>query len=210
MKKKRPVYISKFNKTREYHSNLLMVTDAKDKWHYITIKSIPALLRGVTSTHNGDYYCCLNCFHSYRTAKKLNEHGDLCVKNNYCLIKMPEEDKRYITSTPGKNTLKNHFIIYADLECLLFPISTCDNTEDNSFTIKKNIHKPCGYSLLTSYAYDKSLNEHIFYRGKDCLRKFSETLKHDVNKIINIKQKPIDPFTEKEKTAHDNAKICFI
>ena len=46
-----------------------MITDAKDKWHFITRKSITALLRGVTSTYNGDYYC-LNCFLSYRTDKK--------------------------------------------------------------------------------------------------------------------------------------------
>ena len=205
----RPVYISKFNKTREHHANLLMITEGKDKWHYITIKSIPALLRGVTSAHNGDFYC-LNCFHSSRTAKKFNEHEELCVKNNFCLIKMPTDDKKYITSTPGKNTLKNLFIIYADFECLLYPISTCDNTSNNSFTIKKNIHKPCGYSLLTSYPYDKSLNEHVFYRGKDCLQKFSETLKCQVNKIINIKQKPMDLLTEQEKVLHNNAKIWFI
>ena len=205
----RPVYISKFNKTREHHANLLTITEGKDKWHYITIKSIPALLRSVTSAHNGDFYC-LNCFHSDRTAKKLNEHKELCVKNNFCLIKMPAEDKTYVTSSPGKNTLKNPFIIYADFECLLYPISTCDNTSNNSFTIKKNIHKPCGYSLLTSYPYDKSLNEHVFYRGKDCLQKFSQTLKYQVNKIINIKQKPMDLLTEQEKVLHNNAKICFI
>ena len=54
---------------------------------------------------------------------------------------------------------------------------TCDNTPDNSFTIKKNLHIPCGYSLLTSYACDKRLNEHFFYRGKDCLPKYFKTLK---------------------------------
>ena len=53
-------------------------------------------------------------------------------------------------------------------------MSTCDNTPDNSFTIKKNVHMPCGYSMLTSYAYDNTLNEHVFYRGKDCLSKFSK------------------------------------
>ena len=88
---------------------------------------------------------------------------------------MSTEKNKYITSTPGKNTLKNPFIIYADLECLFYPISTCDNTEDNSFTIRKNKHKPSGYSLLTSYAYyDNSLNEHIFYRGNDCMSRFSQ------------------------------------
>ena len=123
---------------------------------------------------------------------------------------MPTEKNKYITSTPGKNTLKNPLIIYADLECLLYPVSTCDNTEDNYFTIRKNKHKPSGYSLLTSYAYDNSLNEHIFYRGKDCISRFSETLKRQVNKITDIKQKPMDPFTEQEKILHENAKICFI
>ena len=48
---------------------------------------------------------------------------------------MPEEKNKFISSTSGKNTLKNPFIIYADFECILRPISTCDNTPDNSFTI---------------------------------------------------------------------------
>ena len=178
-------YISKFNKTREHHANLLMITDGTDKWHYIAIKRIPALLRGVSSTHDGDPYC-LNCFHSYRTEEKLKAHEELCINNNFALIKMPTEDKKYISSTPGKNALKNPFIIYADLECLLYPISTCDNTPNNSFTIKKSLHIPCGFSMLTSYAYDKSLNEHFCHRGKDCLSKFSKTLEAQLNKIINI------------------------
>ena len=121
-----------------------------------------------------------------------------------------EKKKKYVSSSPGKNALKNPFIIYADLECLLYPISTCDNTPNNSFTLKKNADKPCGYSVLTLCAYDKSLGEHVFYCGKDCLSKFSQTLKAQVNKIINIEQKPMDPLTEQEKMLHANANICFI
>ena len=78
-------------------------------------------------------------------------------------------------------------------------LSTCDNTEENSFTIKKNIHRPSGFSMLTSYAYNKSLNKPICYRGKDCLTKFSKALKDEVNKIISIKQKPMDPLIDQEK-----------
>ena len=67
----RPVFISKNNKTCKYHANLLMISNEKGTiWHYTAIKSIPALLHGITSKHNGDYYC-LNCFRSYRTAKNL-------------------------------------------------------------------------------------------------------------------------------------------
>ena len=67
-----------------------MITEVKDIWHYTAIKSIPALLRGVSSTHNGDYYC-LNSFHSYRTEEKPKAHEELCINNDFALIKMPTE-----------------------------------------------------------------------------------------------------------------------
>ena len=46
-----------------------MITDNKNNWHYLAVKSISGLLRGLTSNHNEDFYY-LNCFHSYRTKKK--------------------------------------------------------------------------------------------------------------------------------------------
>ena len=65
---------------------------------------------------------------------------------------MPTKDKKYISSTPAKNTLKNPFIIYAYVECLLYPLITYDNTEENSFTIKKNVHSVavihCSHHML--------------------------------------------------------------
>ena len=45
-----------------------MITDGK-KWHYLTVKGLFALLKGMSSNHVGDFYC-LNCFHWYRTEKK--------------------------------------------------------------------------------------------------------------------------------------------
>ena len=50
----------------------------------------------------------------------------------------------------------------------------------------------------------------FFYCGKDCLSKFCKTLKAQVNKIIHVLQKLIDPLTEQEKVLHANANICFI
>ena len=49
-----------------------MITD-REKWHYLTVKNLPELLRGITSTHKEDFYC-LNCFCSYRTRNKLKAH----------------------------------------------------------------------------------------------------------------------------------------
>ena len=65
----RLAYISKYNNNRDDQVILLMITDNK-KWHYLAVKSISKLLRGITSNHVGDFYC-LNCFHSYTTEKNL-------------------------------------------------------------------------------------------------------------------------------------------
>ena len=50
-----------------------MITDKKNRWHYLTVKRLSALFRGITSSNNVDFYC-LNCFHSYRTLNKLKKH----------------------------------------------------------------------------------------------------------------------------------------
>ena len=47
-----------------------MISNGKN-WHYLAVKSLSRLLRGISSNHNSDYYC-LNCFHSYRTENKLH------------------------------------------------------------------------------------------------------------------------------------------
>ena len=65
----RHAYISKYNSDREDQVILLRITDGK-KWHYLAVKKLSALLRGITSKHNGGSYC-INRFHSYSTKEKL-------------------------------------------------------------------------------------------------------------------------------------------
>ena len=61
-----PAYTSEYSYRRKKQDILLMITDDCNRWHYLAVKSLPPLLRGITSNHHGDFYC-LNCFHSYRT-----------------------------------------------------------------------------------------------------------------------------------------------
>ena len=65
----RPAYLSKYNHKRNNQVILLMITDSDNNSHYLTVKSISGLLRGITSNHDGDFYCLI-CFHSYTTKKK--------------------------------------------------------------------------------------------------------------------------------------------
>ena len=72
--KMRLAYKSKhnFNFKRKNQVILLMITGGK-KWHYLAVKRLSALLRGITSNHNGDFYF-LKCFHSYSAKSKLKKH----------------------------------------------------------------------------------------------------------------------------------------
>ena len=72
-----------------------MITDETNNWHYLAVKSISELLRGITSNHNGDFYC-LNCFHSYTTENKLRKHERICNDHVFCYLEMPNEDNKIL------------------------------------------------------------------------------------------------------------------
>ena len=67
-----------------------MITYDNENWHYLAVKSLSELLRGITSNHHGEFYC-LNCLHSYRRKEKLKKHEKVCKDHDYCHIKMPNE-----------------------------------------------------------------------------------------------------------------------
>ena len=72
---------------------------------------------------------------------------------------MSNANNDILESKPGKKSLKHSFIIYADLECLLLKMNICNNNPNKSYTTAKKLHKPSGYSLLTSCSFDKLKNE---------------------------------------------------
>ena len=62
-----------------------MITDG-EKWHYLAIKCLSALFRGIISNKNGDFFC-LNCFHLCRTKEKLQRHEKVCNNLDFFLCK---------------------------------------------------------------------------------------------------------------------------
>ena len=43
-----PAYTSRYNYKRKKQVILLIITDNDNRWHYLTVKSLPALFRGIT------------------------------------------------------------------------------------------------------------------------------------------------------------------
>ena len=207
-KKIQVAYKSKHNLARKKQVILLMISN-DENWHYLVVKSLPGLLKGITSNNKEDFYC-LNCFHSYRTKNKLEEHKKICENHDYCHVEMPNEDDKIIKYNQGEKSIKLPFIIYADLECLLEKISTCHNNPEESSTTKMNKHTPSGYSLFTHCSFDKTKNKLDYYRGKDCMKKFCKDLREHATKIINYEKKKMVPLTIKEEIDHNKQKICYI
>ena len=201
-------YKSKHNLTCDKQVILLMITDG-EKWHYLTVKILKGLFRGITSSHKEDFYC-LNCFRSYRTRNKLEVHEKICENHDYCNVDMPAKDNNIIKYNQGEKSIKLPFVVYADLECLLKKLSTCQNNPNESSTTEINKHTPSGYSLFTLCSFDKTKNKLDYYGGKDCMKKFCKYLREHSIKIINYEKKKMIPLTTEEKIHYNEQEICYI
>ena len=146
-------YKSKNNLTQKRQIILLMISDGP-KWHYLVVKNLSRLLRGITSNHKEDFYC-LNCFHSYRTEHKLEAHKKICENHDYGHVGMATKNDNIIKYNHGEKSMKLPFVIYADLKCLLEKMSTCINNPNESSTTKMNKHTPSGYSIFTHCSFNK-------------------------------------------------------
>ena len=83
-KKIYPAYVLKHNSNIEKQVILLMFPNG-EKWDYLAIKKLSALLRGIASKYNG-YFYCPNCLQSFRTKNKLESHKRICKNKYFCNV----------------------------------------------------------------------------------------------------------------------------
>ena len=67
---------------------------------------------------------------------------------------MPTKGNNTIKYNHGKKSIKMPFTVYADLECLLEKMSTCQNDPNKSSTTKINKHTPSSYSIFTHCSFN--------------------------------------------------------
>ena len=153
-------YKSRYNLTREKQVILLIISNGED-WYYLVVKNLAGLLKGITSNHKEDFNC-LNCFCAYSSKNKLEPHKKICENHDYCHVEMPTKDNNIIKYNQGEKSIKLPFVVYADLECLLEKMSTCQNNPNESSTTEINKHTPSGYLLFTHCLFDKTKNK-LYY-----------------------------------------------
>ena len=77
-------------------------------------KKLSALLRRITSKHDGDFYC-LNCFHSFQTENQHKSHEKVCKNKDVCGIAMPSEKGNLINTWIQIKSIHYLCWFYADL-----------------------------------------------------------------------------------------------
>ena len=167
-----------------------------EKWHYLTSRSLIALLEGITSKYKGDSYC-LNCFHLYRTKEALEKRMKVCEDKDYCDIGIPKKGES-LKYHPGVKSMRAPYVIFADIESLLRKMDTCANDSSKSSTTQLNKHEMCGSSLVTHCLFDKKINAIDYYGGKGCLKKFCQDLKKQVKSIVAFEIKEMPQLTQDE------------
>ena len=80
------------------------------------------------------------------------------------------EDNKILKYNHREKSLKAPAIIYADLECLLEKMHSCQNNLQKSHTEKNTKHMPSGYSLFRNYSLDATKNKHDCYKGEDYVK----------------------------------------
>ena len=86
-------------------------------------------------------------------------------------------------------------MVYADLECLLEKIHSCQNNPEKSFAEKKTRHTPSGYSLFTNFSFDAAKSKLVWKR---LYGKFCKDLRGHAVKIISYEKKEIILLTNEE------------
>ena len=124
----------------------------------------------------------LHCLYSFRTKNKLESHK-VCENKDFCNVIMPSEGTKILEFNQYQKSDEVPFIIYADLQCMLEKIGGCKNNLENSSTTKVSEHIPLGFLMSTIFLFISMESKYEVYRGKDCIKKFCESLREHAKRI---------------------------
>lgn len=204
------------------HVNLLLLSDDSGNQHYCLITNLSRLVSMQKSKHNGAVHICDGCIQFFPSIKKLQAHQEndcnhLCTTVPTTNLKI----NKYGKSVP-ENILKFEniekqlevpFVIYADFESLLKPISHAEPCDSRSFTVKTFEHEPYSFGFYVKCNFNDEYSQYCHYRGTDAADVFCRKLDEVVQDIYNDHLKhvvPMTPLTTEEETLFANSKTCGI
>ncbi|XP_064215761.1 uncharacterized protein LOC135265262 [Tribolium castaneum] len=215
-----PLYFTNFKKP--VHINLLLLSDNDGNQHYCTITNLPRLVSSQLSKHHHSKFFCDGCLQYFTTQALLDRHSSTDCGKLYARI----PNNELITNRFGYNVPANvlefqnyhhkmtiPFIVYADFECLLKPMSTVAPNPNQSFSIKTFLHQPYSCAYYIKCSYNDQLSKFQSFRGQSSVVDFITALEIDLieiyKKYLSIVQ-PMLPLTIQEEFDYLTATECHI
>ena len=109
------------------------------------------------------------------------------------MLRCRERD-RLLNFAMGRTNLRSH-LLYADFELILESIQGPNPEHTGPYTLKVSKHSPSGWCVYSKFAYGEVKDPLKLCRGRDCLQKFCDYVRQEVNRLYNMfSEKPMDPF----------------
>ena len=197
------------NAYKREHNIILMLIKEEGIHHYCLVKNLSSLLSSQVSKAKRKECFCTRCFKPFGSQKVLFKHLEYCKEYNEVKINMPKKG----TILKFKNYDRKErvpFIVYADFECFIKPIQTCEPNPESSYTKQYQKHEPTSFCYYIKCFDDKVYEPKLeSYTGKDAAQKFVEMLEKDIREITNIPEKKMI-FGKEEKEPFDKETKCWI
>ena len=143
------------------------------------------------------YPACFKTFKSCKASSSFNETKSkrmaLSCSNKTISIIKRNNIKTILQFNQYKKSDEAPLIIYADLKYLIEKIDGCKTNPVNSSTAKLSEHIPLDFSMTTISSF-----KHGVYRGKDCVKKFCESLRERALEMIDFKNKKKKLLTKEQ------------
>ena len=189
----------------------LMLTKQGENTHYSLVKRLSALLFDQSKNSNSKHFC-ERCLHGYSRRDLLERHKPECkgLLKSPTRTEMPKEGENKMAFKNFYKQMKAPYVVYADFECILKKIHTCEPDNKRSFTAKTEKHEPCGFSYVVVRS-DEQIKSPKIYRGEDAVYKFLTSLLEDEKEMRkNMANKRPLVMTNGDWQKYRNAAECHI
>ncbi|CAH0551589.1 unnamed protein product [Brassicogethes aeneus] len=192
-----------FPKQSDCEPFLDVADDNEIKYHYVWIKNLSRLVGGQHTKRGHTIFICDRCLNYFSTQIKLTEHEEYCQKLNKCKISFPKED--FVEFFNTKFQEKVPFVMYADFEAILLPITDNENLTKTS---KYQQHEAFSAAYYFKCDYDDTLSFYKSYRGLGCIEWFAKEMS-EVSKFVELKLKGNVPM-DNSVDLKDATPMCHI
>ena len=167
---------------------------------------------GQLSNHQHTVYSCKICLHACSSADVLEMHMESCI--HVQLSNFPKDTSCKFTNI--QKQLQAPFVVYADFESILKPLSNIDTMQDVEEEEEPSIvpyeeHIACSFSYKIVSSVISDVNKHIiWYRGEDAADEFARVLQREAEELCSdyIETPQEMEFTADDEVHFECAQAC--